>query len=241
MDKKYKELLVIVHPNWLNHAIIFGMEGPMARRLMQGLYSKGKRRETDFRRYRKAMFDIYGRAILEAAKKDDVLVAILVVPMELSEYKAIVRKKRDVVKEAEHADVLRFINFARERLGERLIVINSLLLGDLISDARRLSNIIARKRIRFTKDFVIRGGGELSDGCVRTIVDNLGALLRPKKAYVDRSICGDVISNFPKRRVVRHTQRAKPSKRKAKPVVRRASLRRLCAKITATHSYPDKD
>ena len=225
-NKPFNELLVIVHPNWLEHASVFGLDKARAKQSIKALYSKGKLKEIDFGRYRKAMFDVYGRAIIEAAKSPDVLVAIFAIPMKFVEYKALLRKNRTEVKKAGHADVLRFIAFAKKQLGRRLIVINSPGLTDLRYDTERLYNIIARKRIRFTKDFVIRGGGELSDGCVRTIVDNLGTLLRPKKAYVDRSICGDIISNFPKRRVVRHTQRAKPSKRKAKPVVRRASLRR---------------
>lgn len=217
----FSELLVIVHPNWLEYASVFGLDKVRARQYMRAVYSKGKPEETDFKRYRKAMFDVYGRAIIEAASRPDVLVAIFAVPMKLAEYKAFLRKKRIEAKIAEHADVLRFIAFAKEQLGRRLVVINSPGLRDLEYDTERFVNILRRKRVKFRKDFVVRGGGELSAGCVQTVVNRLKFLLKPKSAWVDKRICGDIISNFPKRRTARHTQRPKPAKRKPKVLVRR--------------------
>lgn len=219
--REFKELLVLVHPNWLEYASVFGLDNAGFRQHVRAIYSKGRIKETDFKRYRKAMFDVYGRAIIEAAKRPDVFVAILAVPMKLAEYKEFLGKNRTKAKTAEHTDVLRFITFAKEQLGRRLVVINSPGLRDLEYDTERLANILRRKRVKFRKDFVIRGGGEISAGCVQTAVNKLKFLLRPKRAYVDRRICGDIISNFPKRRIARHMQRPKPAKRKQKALVRR--------------------
>ncbi len=217
---EFKELLVIVHPNWLEHATPSETSNSKVAYLMKQPYSRGKAHETDFKRYRRAMFDVYGRAILNAAKRPDVLVAILAVPMSFSEYKAILRDRAEL-KKVMHADVARLIAFAKEHLKERLIVINSPGIDGLRGDAERLYNIIIKKKIPLGKGLVIRGGGEISECCVRTVIDYLKLLLKPKQAYVDKSICGDIISNFPKRRTMKHSQRAKPTKRRLKPVHRR--------------------
>jgi len=188
----FKELLVIVHPNWLEHVSVLGLEQQRAREYLRDLYAQGMPESIDWERYRKAMFDIYGRAIIEASKRPDVLVAIFAVPMKFAEYRGIAEKDRDKIKKAEHSDVLRFIAFAKKLLGERLIVINSPGFT-LRHDAERLVNIIRKKGIKFEREFTLRGGGELSHGCVSTVVSELKNSLKPSKTYVDARICGNLL------------------------------------------------
>ncbi|MEM4663247.1 MAG: hypothetical protein QXM75_04460 [Candidatus Diapherotrites archaeon] len=193
MRGPYKELLVLVHPNWLTHATMYGLDDQRVIELMKDFYSGGRAENIDWQRYRKAMFDIYGRAIIEASKRPDVLVVIFAVPMNINEYRAILRSDKASIKKSSKSDVLRFIDFARKLLGKRLIIINSPGYKELYEDSERLANLLQKKKIKFAEDFVIRGGGEISKGCVQTVVTKLRQLLSPKECFVDFSICGDLI------------------------------------------------
>ncbi|MCX8189921.1 MAG: hypothetical protein N3F05_01690 [Candidatus Diapherotrites archaeon] len=210
----YNELLVLVHPNWLNYATEFGLQKHRTIELTKNLYSKGHQEAIDWERYRKAMFAIYGRAIIEAAKNPKAMVAIFAVPMGLRNYKAIIEKDKTLLKNSEFNDAMRLIGFAKKILGRRLIVINSPGLNELKQDCERLVSIIARKKVALSRDFVLRAGGEISTGCVQTVINNLRLLLNPKMAFVDKKICGDLLikEKLVRRRLERRAQRNKKIK-----------------------------
>lgn len=189
----YTELLVIVHPNWLNYASFFGLQKQRAIALTKSCYAEGRHDAIDWQRYRKAMFAIYGRAIIEAAKNPKTIVAIFAVPMGTSDYRAITSSDREKIKKSEFTDAMRLIRFAKAMLGRRLIVINSPALNELKKDCERFAQVIAGKKVPLSKDFVLRAGGEISTGCVQTVANNLKVFLNPKKAFVDKSICGDLL------------------------------------------------
>ncbi|MEM4598611.1 MAG: hypothetical protein QW400_02880 [Candidatus Diapherotrites archaeon] len=203
----YTELLVIVHPNWLNYANVFGLQKESAIALTKSCYAKGLQDAIDWQSYRKAMFAIYGRAIIEAAKNPKTIVAIFAVPMGMSDYRAIASSDRAKIKKSEFTDAMRLIRFAKAMLGKRLIVINSPALNELKKDCERFAQVIAGKKVPLSKDFVLRAGGEISTGCVQTVANNLKVLLNPKKAFVDKSICGDLLikENLTKRKPFRRT------------------------------------
>jgi hypothetical protein len=222
-QRVFKQLLLIVHPDWLEHWSDIARPREATEETIRGVYEKDKpellppeKREElfkmgfqiqtmDWKRYRKAMFDRYGKVILGASSRKDTLVVFIAVPMHSSEYKAVAKEDREALKTAKHKDVARLLAFAKEKLGDRLIVINTSPLN-LMTDILRLQKIFQRKKITLAKGAIIRGIGETRAGCVRAAAEQMKVIFPNTRVYVSPYFSGDTLARVKARRIRHHTR-----------------------------------
>ncbi len=210
--KIFNELLLVVHPNWLEKWLEYVRGQPehvirtssyVAKKPV--LVERGTKRLVsdimDWKRYRKAMFDRYGRAIIDASKREDVIVAFLLTPEEYKEYRKAVRSK---IKRRKLSAAARLTLFARKHLKERLFVLAAPELVRVYDIINNLYSRVTHKGIRFSENLVIRGIGEMSNRCVARAVKEAQIIFGAKEAYVDKVYCGDVLKGVHPRRIRKH-------------------------------------
>lgn len=227
-EKVFNELLLIVHPGWLKKLLEYNRtyleelflpprENPYASN-KPVLVERGTKKlisdVMDWKRYRKAMFDRYGKAIIDASKRDDVVVAFLLTPKDYKEYKEAVENRAERKK---LSDAARLALFAKKHLKKRIFVVQTPELLPFREAMNNLRMMLSDKGIKFSEFLVVRGIGEISNRCVAQALREAKILFNPQKTYVDKKYCGDVLKGIHPRRIRKHTMRKpKINKRRLK-------------------------
>ncbi|MCX6802129.1 MAG: hypothetical protein NT067_03355 [Candidatus Diapherotrites archaeon] len=162
--------------------------------------------DVDLNRYRKEVFNRYGLAIKEAAKRPGVAVAFVDLPFVHSrvwKYKDL-KDARDRALLAE-THISRLERFARAEFGNRFIKAKiPPRYDDFRGIAKSIVSEAKRQGLQFKRPLV-RGIGELSYLCVAKTIDETKARIPGSKGIVDERYCGDMLEGVKARRIRRHT------------------------------------
>ena len=191
---KIKDILLVVHPYFLLTLLSHPYTGKTEPAL-NPIYIKNKpfvnNQTIDWNRYRKAMFDVYGRFVKRYSNRDDVLVVFIVSPSVLQ------LENKFGTKHSE-----RFLNFVSNN-SKNLIVVKSDSIANVADEIVQK----IRSNYSLSREAKIIAVGEISEACVssacREIANKLG--IKSEQRVVLRELCGDILENVPKRRIKRHT------------------------------------
>jgi hypothetical protein len=164
--------------------------------------------DVDMSRYRKEMFNRYGLAIMEAAKRPGVAVAFVDLPFVHSRA-GVYRDLKGAQDRALFAEtnISRLEEFARVQFGNRFIKAKiPKRYDDFSGIAKNIVSEAEGRGFKFEAPLV-RGIGELSYLCVEKTVDEVKARIPGSKGIVDERYCGDLLKSVKARRIRRHTSK----------------------------------